>query len=239
MRKRYLISVLLLALLVTLPLALGSIKDIISVPSTENVVDVAVLIPEVGLKVAMLDYDPVAKSATFAIVENRSVIDYKPKTNMEVGQDLELIENCDTYLIELKQDYVTIAFACKGRPYIVLVANSIDYALATDFVRYFTDQDVTVIHVTAEEFNDYRNDYKYALDIVILGGPDAYEGVGDITRELLNETEEEFLRIEGNRGMFVKKHRWLIGQTITVLAGFDRYQTQMAHIENRHKFVVS
>lgn len=117
----------------------------------------------------------------------------------------------------------------KPKPRIVVLANSIDYALATDFFGFLGNKGIDVIHSNASDFEQYKNE-KF---IVILGGPDAYEGVGEIVKEVLKDDEEKYLRTKGNRKMYVKPNVWTQGQVVNVIAGSNRNETQKAHGENR------
>jgi hypothetical protein len=117
--------------------------------------------------------------------------------------------------------------AQQPEPRIVVLANSVDFELAANFFGFFRPM-IEVTHVTADNFNKYKGE-KF---IVILGGPDAYEGVGEIVREVLEEGEENYLRINGNRNMYVKRDIWTEGQEVIVLAGYCRHQTQKAEIEH-------
>ncbi|MFQ5800283.1 MAG: hypothetical protein ACE5HH_01005, partial [Candidatus Hydrothermarchaeales archaeon] len=149
---------------------------------------------------------------------------------------LELIPNCMTAVIETASDSVKLAIAC-AHPYVVLIANSIDYNLSRDFVDYLEGKGVEVIRASALDFEGYKD----ADTIIILGGPDALDGIGNITRQVLDEDEQEFLRIEGNRGMFINENPWYprySDKTVTVLAGSDRYETQKAVLENRDRFII-
>jgi hypothetical protein len=66
---------------------------------------------------------------------------------------------------------------------------------------------------------------------VILGGPDALEGVGEIVRIVLNEEEEMALRLPGVREFYVKDGVWNRGQKVVVIAGSDRELTRMMVLE--------
>lgn len=112
---------------------------------------------------------------------------------------------------------------------VVIMANSIDYDLSTEFRSFLESQSLEVIYTTPERFSDYR-DKRF---IVILGGPDAYNGTGEIVQGILNESDQAFLRTDGNRGMYTKKNTWRQEQTVMVIAGSDREQTQKAGEENK------
>ncbi len=238
-KNKMIVLVSLLALLATFPMASGSIKIIINTHGTQRVVDTAVLIPEVNLKVGMTNYDPANKYAIFAIIEDGDIIDYLTRENVEEAVDLELIHGCYTPVQKVAETYIEVAFACTGKPTMLLVANSIDYKLASGFIEYFENKDVTVIHVTAEQFNDPTKAYNQYQTIVILGGHEAPEGIGEITSQLLDADDKQFLEEEGNRKMFDEGDRWGdTSQSVIIFAGSDRYQTQLAHQENMDTFIV-
>jgi hypothetical protein len=121
------------------------------------------------------------------------------------------------------------------KPSIVVLANSIDYKLNSDFVVFLKNKGMSVNHITAAEFEDYK-DEKF---IVILGGPDAPEGVGDIVKEVLMNNEQNELRNKGNRKMHVKTNVWTTGQRVSVIAGSDRTETQSSASENKAQISVS
>lgn len=117
----------------------------------------------------------------------------------------------------------------KPKPKIVLLANSIDYALASEFFGFLKDKGIEVTQANADNFEQYKNE-KF---IVILGGSDAYEGVGDVVKQVLTKEEQDWLREKGNRKMFVKANVWTQGQVVMVIAGNDRLETQKANSENK------
>ncbi len=104
----------------------------------------------------------------------------------------------------------------------VVLANSIDRALAADFYGFLRNQGIEIVEATAANFTQYKS-YKH---IIILGGPDAPEGIGEIVRDLLSEDEETFLRTRGNRKMYVKTSIWTTGQVVRIIAGSGRTLTQ-------------
>ncbi|MEE9174972.1 MAG: transglutaminase-like domain-containing protein [Thermodesulfobacteriota bacterium] len=112
---------------------------------------------------------------------------------------------------------------------VVVLANSIDISLAEDFIDYLTNAGIETMIVNADHFIEHRTE----KNIIILGGPDAYEGVGITSHQLLTSDEGDYLRSVGNGGLYRKKNRWTMNQKVFILAGSDRYETQKAHIENR------
>ncbi len=118
-----------------------------------------------------------------------------------------------------------------AKPRIVVLANSIDYNLATEFFGFLRNNGIEVINTNAQDFERYKAE----RFIVILGGPDAYEGVGAIVQSpgLLTSEEQNYVRTKGNRKMFVKTNVWTQGQRVFIIAGSNRFHTQNAHLENR------
>ncbi len=111
----------------------------------------------------------------------------------------------------------------------VIFANSIDFANAVDFFDFLKNKGHEVITPSTTVLENYKKE-KF---IIILGGPDAPEGVGEVVRQVLSEDEQKFLRQKGNRKMFVKTNVWTQGQVVFVIAGSDRTETKKAHEENR------
>jgi hypothetical protein len=116
---------------------------------------------------------------------------------------------------------------------VVLLANEIDYNFAAEFSDFLNDLDFEVVRSTASEFNDYKDEEL----IVILGGPDAPEGVGETVQAILTEGEADAIREPGAKKIYVKPNSWATGQKVIVLAGSDRNQTKAAHEENRESII--
>ncbi len=108
---------------------------------------------------------------------------------------------------------------------IVVLANSIDFPMAEDFVSSLETKGYRVIHVTAEQFQDYKE----IPIIVILGGHKAPEGVGSIVSQLLSEEIKQYLETRGNYGMFLVFNPYTQGQVVWIIAGSDRNLTRHAH----------
>jgi hypothetical protein len=113
---------------------------------------------------------------------------------------------------------------------IVVLANSIDYGLASDFFNFLENNGFETVHATVDDFVSYKEE-KF---IVILGGPDAPEGVGEIVQEVLSEVEENSIREVGARKKYARTNMWIQGQRVMVIAGSNRQETKNAHEENRY-----
>jgi hypothetical protein len=120
------------------------------------------------------------------------------------------------------------------KPKVVVLANSIDYGLASDFFGFLENRGMEVIRATADDFDQYKTQ-KF---IVILGGPDAPEGVGDIVRDsgVLDIDDVDYIREKGHKQKFVGHNPWgkLAGQVVWIIAGSDRDQTVEAHKAHRN-----
>ncbi|ASJ05279.1 hypothetical protein [Thermococcus barossii] len=106
-------------------------------------------------------------------------------------------------------------------PEVVILANDIDWGIKGNLLAaHLGALGLSVRHVTADDFEAYRN----SKIVIILGGPDAYDGVGGYVRQVLSPNEQNAVRT-GERGMFIKTNVWTEGQVVVVLAGQDRWQT--------------
>jgi DNA-binding beta-propeller fold protein YncE len=117
----------------------------------------------------------------------------------------------------------------ENKPKITNVANSIDKSLGSEFFEYMENQGLEIVQLNATEF-EQKKDEKF---VVILGGPDAPEGIGEIVQEVLNESEQEQVRQSEAMEMYVKEDVWATGQMVVILAGSTRQQTREAARENR------
>jgi len=121
----------------------------------------------------------------------------------------------------------------KPRVDILIVANSLDYPLATEMLSYLKSRGITYEVVNADEFDaDKRANNRL---ILVLGGPDAPEGIGAVTREVLSDSEEASIRQSGSQSMYVKYNVWTdrytYNQIVIVVAGSDRANTKAAEIK--------
>ncbi|GBE18577.1 hypothetical protein BMS3Abin16_01182 [archaeon BMS3Abin16] len=117
------------------------------------------------------------------------------------------------------------------KPTIVVLANSIDFELNSELMVFLDNKGVTVLHATSETFDQYQD----KKNIVILGGPDSPEGVGEIVKEVLMNSEQNQIRKKGSSMIFSKTNVWVQSQSVTVIAGSDRKDTQNSANENKAK----
>jgi hypothetical protein len=101
--------------------------------------------------------------------------------------------------------------------------------LAAGFFDYLENRGIDIIHVTSEDFDQYKRE-KF---IVILGGPDAPEGVGERVQGVLSLLQENSIRETRARRMYSKTNTWVEGQRVFIIAGSNRRETMTSHEENR------
>lgn len=117
------------------------------------------------------------------------------------------------------------------KPKAILLANDIDFTRAKDLVPFLEDNGFEVIRIQASEFEAYKTENL----IIILGGADSPDGVGNVVRSVLDEREQALTRT-GIR-YFLKTDVWAPGQRVFIFAGKDRDETKQAHIEHRNKII--
>jgi|GEM_PF-5143162 hypothetical protein len=117
-----------------------------------------------------------------------------------------------------------------SRPPVVFLANSIDGNISKSFISFLEKNGVKIIHVDASNFSEFKK-RRY---ILILGGPDAYEGVGDIVSGILTENEKEAIR-KGEKKLYISDNVWEDFQTVILLAGRDRWATREVCEENKYE----
>src|SRR3989338_7523948 len=93
---------------------------------------------------------------------------------------------------------------------IALLANSVDSAFADTLILGMEGPVVEVIPTDAKGFEAQKG----KKVIIILGGPDAYEGVGGIVSKLLAPEEQRYIRSEGARMTYSKRDLWRKGQQV-------------------------
>ncbi|CAD5245041.1 hypothetical protein [Thermococcus camini] len=115
----------------------------------------------------------------------------------------------------------SISYAEPEKPEVILLANDIDWSIKGRLLASQLEAlGFSVKRVTADEFDSHKG----AEVVVILGGPDAYGGVGAYVRQVLSTEEQNAVRT-GKAGMFIRTGVWRSGQVVIVLAGDDRWGT--------------
>jgi len=100
---------------------------------------------------------------------------------------------------------------------LIVVSNKATYDLSEPVLKFIETRGVPVLRLTADKFDAYKSS-KY---IVLLGGPNASEGVGCFAKQLLSSEEQSEMTQMGNKKMYLKTNKWADEQYILVFAGFD------------------
>ena len=104
---------------------------------------------------------------------------------------------------------------------VIVLSNDVDWNIKGKELEIDLEKaDFKVRRVNAKEFENYKKERL----IIILGGPDAYDGVGKYVREALTEEECNDART-GKRVIFIKHDVWAKPQIVIIIAGKDRYST--------------
>jgi len=109
-----------------------------------------------------------------------------------------------------------------GEKPVIILANKIDRYLNTEKLATLRDAGCSLIFVSAQEFASYNEKEL----ILILGGPDAYDGVGEIIRAIISKEDASFIRTEGNSKMIKMSNLWTEKQKVFIFSGSDRYNTK-------------
>ena len=126
------------------------------------------------------------------------------------------------FLLVLLMTIPTISTACSPGV-IIIVSNSIDIEAARELNKALLKQGLPCFILRPDEL--WKAEH-YSVDAMIyLGGPKAYEGIGEIVANYLTDEEEASLMEEGAMGFFVKLEE---GKKIIILAGNTRNETREA-----------
>ncbi len=109
------------------------------------------------------------------------------------------------------------------KPLLVLISNSIDLELNQELLDFLKGS-FKVVHASPADFPPYKGNQR----IIILGGPDARD-VGSIVDEVLAPPwKEELRKRTDEKNIYVESNKWGGDQLVVVVAGHDRYDTQLA-----------
>ena len=113
---------------------------------------------------------------------------------------------------------------------IYILSNAVDWRLEGENLKAFLESNkMDVERIFPNNFDSHKNE----SILIILGGPDAYEGVGYIVSQVLGISSINYLRTEGAYGVFLEREIFTADQLIIVLAGDDRDLTAQAATENK------
>ena len=116
----------------------------------------------------------------------------------------------------------------------LIISNSIDKP-ATESLENFLEQNG--IQSELKEAKSLTSFYfpKNPL-IFILGGPHAYERVGEIVSQYLSESEKDYLiNKNGSYDYWIKTSNWIDNQNVIIIAGHTRNETALAEMEFESK----
>ena len=107
----------------------------------------------------------------------------------------------------------------------VIIANSIDASLCVPILEpALEDQGIFWSLVSAEDFHYYSNSQL----IIVLGGPDAYYGIANVSRFVLPPLTSQYLRELDEATVVHPGQPSFESQVIVIIAGHDRYSTRKA-----------
>jgi len=106
---------------------------------------------------------------------------------------------------------------------VVIVSNSVDIEAARQLNKALLNRGISSFILRPDEL--WKMDYYQVDAMILLGGPKAYEGVGEIVASYLTDEEEESLMEEGAMGFFVKVKD---DRKVIILAGNTRKETREA-----------
>jgi hypothetical protein len=116
---------------------------------------------------------------------------------------------------------------------VIVLANTIDYANAIDFMAYLKANGLKAAHVSAIDFGTL----KYGRRVIILGGHNAPEGIGDAAKMVLTDAQEQTIMAPGESIMSVKADIWAANQTVIIIAGNEAQDTSSALAANRENIL--
>ena len=114
---------------------------------------------------------------------------------------------------------------------VFILSNAIDWGLQGEALKVFLESNrIDAQRIFPSNFDSYKNE----AIIIILGGPDAYSGVGYIVTQVLDGSSINYLRTEGAYNVFLERDIFTAKQLIIVMAGNDRDLTAKTVVENKN-----
>jgi cellobiose-specific phosphotransferase system component IIB len=118
----------------------------------------------------------------------------------------------------------------KGK--LIIVTNEVNYELDKDVINFIATRGVPIERVSPVDFGKYKGE-KY---ILVLGGPNDDEGLGDIVKEVLSTDEVNYVNQMGNRKLYLKTNKWSGDQYVLVIAGYDADATFRELVNGKDKW---
>jgi hypothetical protein len=112
---------------------------------------------------------------------------------------------------------------------VVVLANTIDSGTSSGIYQFLEGNGATPVKSDANAFQIIRD----APLIVVLGGQNSPEGVGQIVAGMLSQEEQTSLTKPGARAMFVKEGVFSERQRVFVFAGYSAEDTMLAWAGNK------
>jgi len=110
-----------------------------------------------------------------------------------------------------------------GQPQVTVLANSIDLQLSQSYLDTLSSLGIGVEIINARKLPQHQGDGW----ILILGGPNAPEGVGAVVNGLLTQRErQDILGSPGSKVTVVVTNPWADRQKVMVFAGYGKEQTR-------------
>jgi len=108
-------------------------------------------------------------------------------------------------------------------PTITVLANSIDLPLVQGYIDNYKAAGFIVQTITAQELAAHQND----PTILILGGQNAPEGIGEITSKIMNDREKQQVLSRPDASILINApNYWTEKQRVLVFAGYGKEQTR-------------
>jgi hypothetical protein len=102
---------------------------------------------------------------------------------------------------------------------IAIVSNSADWPTALYLKGYIMEKGFSCFILRPDEY--WKIEHLNPSMVIILGGPKAYEGIGEIVSGYLTEEEQKSLLAKGSMGVFYK-------DDVVIIAGNTRAETRKA-----------
>jgi len=122
--------------------------------------------------------------------------------------------------------------AAKEKGKLIVVTNEANYEKDKDVINFIATRGVTIERIAPSDFEKYKAE-KY---ILVLGGPNEGDGLGDIAKQLLSPDEVNFVSQMGNKGLYLKMDKYSSAQQIIVIAGCDADATFRQFVNSKDKW---
>lgn len=122
--------------------------------------------------------------------------------------------------------------AAKAKGKLIVVTNEANYEKDKDILNFISTRGVTIERITLADFEKYKTE----KSILILGGPNDSDGLGDIVKQTLSPDEANFVSQTGNKNLYLKANKWGDGQNVLIVAGYDTDATFRELVNSKDKW---